>query len=117
MAASSCAFEGRTLYAGSACAQRTAPRASMRNSDGMAIDRCFSPEAFSRSIASDDMGKEALKAALKKIVIQNSEDISYAGRAITFSDGVLTVDHAPTTNAWYVDDRANAIREKLEKAL
>jgi len=70
-----------------------------------------------KEVACDDMGKEALKGALKKVVVQNTADISYAGRMVRFDGGVLTIDHAPTTNAHYVADRASAIREALEKAL
>ncbi|MFP2903887.1 hypothetical protein ACLESD_02200 [Pyxidicoccus sp. 3LFB2] len=70
-----------------------------------------------KQVASDDMGKEALKGALKKVVVHNTADISYAGRMVTFASGVLTIDHAPTTNAHQVDDRTRAIREVLEKSL
>lgn len=70
-----------------------------------------------KEVASDDMGKEALKGALKKVVVHNTSDISYAGRMVRFEAGVLTIDHAPTTNAHQVDERTRAIRETLEKAL
>ena len=70
-----------------------------------------------KDIASDDMGKEALKGALKKVVVHNTSDISYAGRMVKFESGVLTIDHAPTTNAHQVDERSRAIRETLEKSL
>jgi hypothetical protein len=36
---------------------------------------------------------------------------------VRFEEGVLTIDHAPTTNAHQVDERTRAIREALEKAL
>jgi hypothetical protein len=70
-----------------------------------------------KEVAADDMGREALKGALKKVVVQNTSDISYAGRMVRFESGVLTLDHAPTTNAHQVDERTRAIRETLEKSL
>lgn len=68
-------------------------------------------------IAIDDMGRDALKAGLKKVIIQNvSGSYSPASHA-TFEGGVLTIDHLPTTNADDVRDRAQALQKLLEEKL
>lgn len=72
-------------------------------------------EAF-KSIGSDDMGKEALKASLKKIVIQNLNNYS-SSTGFSFKDGVLVIDHRGTCNVDYIEDRKNGIQEILEKSL
>src|SRR5688500_13692457 len=51
-----------------------------------------------KEICQDDMGKEALKGALKKIIIRNTKNTSYGASIATFDKGVLTLDHLPTTN-------------------
>jgi hypothetical protein len=70
-----------------------------------------------KAICIDDMGREALKGGLKKVIIQNTQDVSYADYMVGFVDGVLTLDHKPTTNVDDVDARAKAIQTKLESAL
>lgn len=73
-------------------------------------------EAF-KAICVDDMGKEALKGALKKVVINSSQGV-YSGEQIaTFEGGVLTLDHEPTTNIDEVAARAKGIQATLEKSL
>ena len=69
------------------------------------------------AITVDDMGKDALKGALKKIVLQNRHDIYYGDRCATFADGVLTIDHKPTTNVDSIKEREDGIRTLLEKSL
>ncbi|MFP2903916.1 hypothetical protein ACLESD_02345 [Pyxidicoccus sp. 3LFB2] len=78
----------------------------------------FTPliEAF-QAICVDDMGREALKEKLKRVVIRNTADNSYAGNMVTFEAGVLTLDHKPTTNIDDVKDRKDAIQKTLEAAL
>jgi hypothetical protein len=69
-----------------------------------------------KSVGSDNMGKEALKATLKKIVIQNlNGNSSYSG--YSFSDGILVLDHKGTTNVDFHEDRKKNIIEALEKSL
>ncbi|MCP3136297.1 hypothetical protein [Pyxidicoccus xibeiensis] len=70
-----------------------------------------------QAICIDDMGREALKEKLKRIVIRNTADTSNADYMVTFEDGVLTLDHLPTTNIDDVKDRKKAIQTKLEAAL
>lgn len=78
----------------------------------------FAPiEQALKSITVDDMGKSALKTALKKINAVNVQGISDGGRCCTFSAGVLTIDHKPFTNIDDVSERAASIQSALEKAL
>ncbi len=70
-----------------------------------------------RAVGIDDMGREALKAGLKKVVIQNQAGVYYGDRMATFADGVLTLDHEPCTNVADVKDRSKGIQEALEKGL
>ena len=69
------------------------------------------------AITIDDMGRDALKAGLKKVVIQNTKDVSYGERIAEFTGGVLTLDHKPTTNVDDIADRKRGIQQVLEKAL
>ncbi|SFR83647.1 MULTISPECIES: hypothetical protein [Maribacter] len=73
-------------------------------------------EAF-KSIASDDMGKEALKDSLKEIHITNTVDHHNPSNAYSFTDGVLTFDHSPINNADDVDRRTSVLVELLENNL
>jgi hypothetical protein len=69
-----------------------------------------------QDICIDDMGKEALKEALSKIVICNKEG-RYGKSAFSFTDGVLLFDHKAVTNIDDVQERRKHIVELLEKAL
>ena len=53
-------------------------------------------------INKDDMGRAAIKEGIKKIVIQNENNNKSPDRWAVLKDGVLTLDHLPTTN---VQDR------------
>jgi hypothetical protein len=75
-----------------------------------------SRDAF-KAICADDMGKEALKAALKKIVITNKGGVYSGDRWARFEGGVLTLDHEPCTNIDSVQERADGLRLLMEKAL
>jgi len=68
-------------------------------------------EAF-KKICADDMGRDALKGALKKVVFRHGGWPSF-----TFEDGVLTIDHDPVTNRDDWDKRRDKIAGILEKAL
>ena len=50
-----------------------------------------------REVCRDELGREAVKEGLKKIVFKNSGQHSGVA-GITFVDGVLIIDHKPTTN-------------------
>jgi hypothetical protein len=78
----------------------------------------FTPliEAF-QAICIDDMGRDALKSKLKRVIIRNTAGVYSAGSMVTFEDGVLTLDHEPTTNVGDVRDRRDSIQKTLEAAL
>jgi hypothetical protein len=98
--------------------------------DGLARDEmshlyaeCF-PKVYFRplidalkTIAADQMGKDALQSGLKKILIRNSAQHYSPSSAITFQNGVLTVDHDPVTNADDIRDRTEYTVKILEKNL
>jgi len=69
------------------------------------------------SICRDDMGREALSSTLKQIIIQNTGGIYYGDRWATFEDGILILDHEPTTNAESIEERTQGLIKVLEKAL
>ena len=70
-----------------------------------------------KAITIDDMGKEALKAGLKKIEIQSRAGTSSGGRIANFEGGTLLLDHEPHTNVGDIQDRTDGIRTLLESKL
>jgi hypothetical protein len=70
-----------------------------------------------KEIAADDMGKEALKSTLKKVVIKNSNDHYSASSAISFENGVLTFDHTPISNVDQYVDRAKYMADLMMKQM
>jgi len=77
----------------------------------------FQPLTMALSaITIDDMGKEAIRDGLTKIVVKNSGEYSSAS-GFSFSGGVLTINHKPQTNVDYPEERAKAIQKMLEDAL
>lgn len=69
-----------------------------------------------RQITRDDMGKDAVKAGLKKLEIRNSKGAYYASTAITFESGDLVIDH-DLSNVGNTKERIDYIVEILEKKL
>lgn len=69
-----------------------------------------------REIGSDDFGKTALREGLRKVVVRNSDSVS-SFRGFTFEEGVLTLDHKPTTNIDRVDERIKGTVRLLENGL
>lgn len=68
-------------------------------------------------IARDSMGRDALRAALRQVVIRN-HDGNYAVAAwARFEDGVLTLDPEPTTNIHLAEERTHALIGVLEERL
>jgi hypothetical protein len=66
------------------------------------------------------MGKQAVRAKLRKIVVTFEEATAPATayeNGVKFEDGVLTLNFRPFTNADDVSPRAEAIRKKLEAKL
>jgi hypothetical protein len=67
-------------------------------------------------ICTDEMGKAALKKALKKIVICNTGKFHNAN-GFSFENGELKLDHQPHTNIDDVQERTEALTALLEKSL
>jgi hypothetical protein len=72
-------------------------------------------DAFT-SICRDEMGKEALKGALKKIVIQNTKDNYSSSYWCEFDGGTLTLEQS-LSNVDDVKDRTDALVTLLESKL
>jgi hypothetical protein len=70
-----------------------------------------------KAVAIDDMGKDAIKSSLKKIVFCNQHGHYSPHSAISFAAGVITIDHDSCSNVDYIDDRANELIKALEKGL
>ncbi len=81
----------------------------------------FKPLAGALSgISQDDMGKEALKAKLKQIVITFDEATAPASNypnGVTFDGGILTINFTPYSNVDDVQPRIEAIRSVMEPKL
>jgi hypothetical protein len=69
-----------------------------------------------KHITQDDMGKQALKDGLKKIVIQDVSGDYYGDTWSRFEAGVVTLDHS-FTNAHQVEDRTHGLIKNLEAGL
>ena len=69
-----------------------------------------------RAVTVDDLGKNALREGLSKIVIRN-EGGFYSTSGISFTDGVLTFDHQPHANIDYGEERAKGLQRTLESGL
>jgi len=68
------------------------------------------------AVTIDDLGKDALREGLSKIVIRNAGEF-YSAAGISFTDGVLTFDHKPYTNIDYGEERATGLQQALESGL
>jgi hypothetical protein len=66
-----------------------------------------------QSIASNEAGAQFLRKQLKKVVIKNS------GKAPGFSyqEGILVIDHKPSSEIEYVDQRAEELEQILKQNL
>ena len=73
-----------------------------------------------KSVAADEMGKQAVKAKLNKIVVTYNQETAPATayeKGVKFDGGVLTINFTPYSNASDVQARADAIRKTLEANL
>jgi len=70
-----------------------------------------------KEIAADDMGKEALKEILKKVVVKNEVGNCYGSTCYAFSGGVLTIDHMPFGNIDNVSERSEELTKLLMQNL
>jgi hypothetical protein len=69
-----------------------------------------------RAVTVDDLGKNALREGLSKIIIRNAGGF-YSSSGISFTDGVLTFDHQPHANIEYGEERAKGLQRVLESGL
>lgn len=69
-----------------------------------------------RLITRDQMGRDAVKAGIKKIQIRNSKGAYSPQSAITFENGTVLVDH-DLSNVDYTQDRITYVVELVEKKL
>ena len=69
-----------------------------------------------RQVTRDQMGKDAVKAGLKKIQLRNSKGAYSPASAISFDGGILVIDHE-LSNAGDTQDRIKYLVESLEKKL
>jgi hypothetical protein len=67
------------------------------------------------SICKDQMGKDAVKAGVKKIVIDGTK--GHAPEHTTFANGVLTVNHIFSTNIDSMNDRVRVWTKLVESKL
>lgn len=68
------------------------------------------------AVTIDDLGQNALREGLSKIVIRN-EGGFYSTSGISFTDGVLTFDHQPHASVDYGEERAKGLQRTLESGL
>src|SRR4051794_20785094 len=60
------------------------------------------------AVTIDDLGRDALREGLRQIVVTNTGE-HYSTSGFTFVDGVLTVDHRPTSNVDATGERAKGL--------
>ena len=70
-----------------------------------------------QAITSDELGRTAVQATLKTVVIRNLKANYYADGWAALEQGVLTLDHEPLTNIADVAARTEALIGVLERAL
>ncbi len=96
-------------------------QASNYNEEDYLTNVFFKPlTAALKSVTADQMGKDALKSKLKKIVFTYDEATAPASNypnGVKFEGGTLTINFRPHTNAGDVKDRADAIQKVLEAKL
>jgi hypothetical protein len=68
------------------------------------------------AVTVDDLGKNALREGLSKIIIKNSGGF-YSTSGISFTESVLTFDHQPHVNVDYGEERAKGLQRTLESGL
>ena len=70
-----------------------------------------------QDLAKDDAGRDAMKAGVKKIVIQNVKGCAYGDCWAALDNGVLTLDHKSVENAYDVEGRKKGLVTLLEQNL
>ena len=69
------------------------------------------------AVCRDEMGRQAVKDAVKKIVIRNTKGCVYGDCWATLADGVLTLDHESLTNSGATEERTKGLVAALESSL
>lgn len=70
-----------------------------------------------KSVAKDEMGREALKGGLKRVVVDNTTGNYYPDHWAKLEAGTLTLDHEPLTNAGDVAARTAGLVSVIEGGL
>jgi hypothetical protein len=70
-----------------------------------------------KDVTRDDMGREALKEGLRRIVIQNNDGNGNSDYWARFEGNTLTLDHHPTENAGDTQGRTTRLIQVLESGL
>jgi len=70
-----------------------------------------------QQISVDAIGRAALESGLQRIVIRNSSGNFDASQMAAMENGVLTIDHSPSSNVDYLNDRVQALIAVLESNL
>ena len=69
-----------------------------------------------KAITNDKLGKDALKTSMKMVKISNTKN-QYNTAAYTFENGVLSINHLPTTNIKDIKTRQEALQKLLESKI
>ncbi len=70
-----------------------------------------------QAVGRDQMGLDALKNGLKKIVVQNVDSCVYPDCWAVLQDGVLVLDHEPVANIGETEERTTRLIYVLENSL
>ena len=70
-----------------------------------------------KGITADDMGKEALKETVKKIIIKNEKGAYSSSACYEFENGLLTIVHQPFTNIDDIQDRSKELEKLLSSKM
>lgn len=96
-------------------------QASNYSNEGFFTNIFFRPLILAlQDVASDDMGKAALRDGLQEVNVTYDSDTAPASayeRGVTLEEGVLTINFAPWSNVAHVDERKAAILKVLEENL
>jgi hypothetical protein len=70
-----------------------------------------------KAVGKDDLGREALKTGLHKVVIENTRGYYYPDEWAKLEGGTLTLDHDPISNAGDVEARTTRLVTVIENGL
>lgn len=96
------------------------------NASNYADDEFFGKTIFEplaaalRGVTADQMGRDALRAKLRRVHVRYDEKTAVASNypnGLTFQDGVLDINWRPYANTFDVQPRTEALTQILEKNL